>query len=204
MPANSAPFEIIGAPFTVWKAPIGEAFPAVDEDPAGNWDLVGTSGPLNISDDGVKVQHSQAISFWRALASLGPRKAFRSSEDLIISFELADLTLEQYGQAIDPNNTITTVVASSGVAGTKKLGLSRGFSVGETALLVRGPSPYGDGMVLQYEVPVCVQVGEPEPVSKKDAPAMLALKFQALDDPDAASDDERFGRLIAQTADALA
>jgi hypothetical protein len=88
-------------------------------------------------------------------------------------------------------------------SGFKTLGLSRGLDVPQRALLVRGASasPYGEGWISQYEVPVVVQIGEPEVVFTKGEPAMLALEFVALEDPDAASDDERFGRLIAQNSD---
>ena len=46
-------------------------------------------------------------------------------------------------------------------------------------------------------------IGEPQTVFRKGTPAMLAVKWQALEDPNASSEVERFGRLVAQTADAL-
>lgn len=199
------PFEIIAQPFTVWIAPTGESFPGVGDAPAGNWTKIGTSGDRNYSEDGVTVTPAQTVEIFRALGSTGPRKAFRTEEELRISFAVADLTLEQVKHALN-QNTVTTVAPGVN-PGYKKIGLSRGLTVQQRALLIRGQeSPYGEGAAddwdLQFEVPVAVEVGEPEMVFVKGEPAMVQLEFLALEDPNAASDDERFGRLIAQNADA--
>ncbi len=197
----SQPFEIIAQPFTAWIAPVGESFPGVGDAPVGNWSKIGTSGDLNYTEDGVTVAHAQTVENFKPLGSTGPRKAFRTEEELRISFTVADLTLEQYKHALN-QNTVTTVAPGAN-PGFKKVGLSRGLAVAQRALLVRGQSsPYGDDWDMQYEVPIVVEVGEPEVVFVKGDPAGLALEFLALEDPDAASTDERFGRLIAQNADA--
>jgi len=198
---NTEPLEIIAAPFTVWLAPVGSTFPDIDAEPDAPWVKVGTSGDLNYLDDGVKVAHSQSINFFRALGDCGSRKAFRTEEDLKISLVLADLTLEQYKLALN-SNTVTDTPASVGVAGIKSIGLSRGFGLATSALLVRGPSAYMEEGQAQYEVPIAVQTGTPEVVFRKDTPAALALEWTALVDPDASAETERFGRLIVQTADA--
>src|SRR3546814_5012065 len=52
-------------------------------------------------------------------------------------------------------------------------------------------------------VPRCYQSGSASPVFNKGVPAGIALQWAALEDLDATSDDERFGRLVAQTAAAL-
>lgn len=199
---NSLPYEIIAAPFKVWFAPVGTVFPAVDDAPGGSWTLVGTSGDLNYLDDGVTVTHNQTIERFRALGDCGVRKAFRTEEDQEIRLMLADLQLEQYKLALN-GNTVTTNAASMIAAGYKEIGLSRGFSIATMALLVRGPSPEMEDGAMQYEVPRCMQVGSPELVYRKGTPAALALVWAALVDPDAASDDERFGRLVVQTAEQL-
>lgn len=195
---NSLPYEIIAAPFTVWYAPVGSGFPNVDDTPLTPWAKVGSSGDLNYMDDGVTVAHNQTIEKFRALGDAGSRKVFRTEEDLMIRLILADITLEQYLHALN-SNTVTTVAASSN-AGYKWLGLSRGFSVATVALMVRGPSPYGDSYTMQYEVPRAAQSGNPEVVYRKNTPAGLALEWTALVDPNAVSDDRRFGRLVAQHA----
>lgn len=201
---SQTPYEIVAAPFTLWVAAVGTAFPEFDETPSGSWTKVGTSGDLNYSEDGVTVTHNQTVEKFRALGSTGPRKAFRAEEELHISLTLHDLTLEQYALAMN-YNTVTTVAAGSGVPGIKKLGLSRGLDVLQRTLLVRGAdaSPYGTGWGLQYEIPVAVQIGEPEVVFVKGEPAGLALEFEALENPAAASPAERFGRIVAQNANPL-
>ncbi|MDF1778735.1 MAG: hypothetical protein P1V13_22155 [Rhizobiaceae bacterium] len=199
----TAPYEIVAAPFTLWLAPVGEAFPAIDATPAGNWGMVGTSGDENYTEDGVTVAHAQTIEKTRAAGTTGPRKAFRTEEDLMIRLTLMDMTLEHYKTAMN-GNAVTTTAAGSGTAGTKKLGMRQGLNVTRLALLVRGDtSSYGDGYKSQYEVPICYQSASPEPVFRKGQPAALALEFTALEDSSASSEDERFGRLIIQHQTAL-
>ena len=196
----STPYEVVAQPFTLWVAPVGTAFPDVDTAPAGSWTKVGTSGDLNYTEDGVTVTHSQSVELWRALGSTGPRKAFRGEEELRISLVLADVSLEQYKVAMG-FNTVTDTAAGVGTPGYRSLGLSRGLTVTQRALLVRGSgSPYGDSFSMQYEIPVAVEAGEPEVVYTKTEPAGLALEFVAIEDPNASSTDERFGRLVAQDA----
>lgn len=197
----STPYEVVAQPFTLWVAPVATAFPDTDESPSGSWTKVGTSGDLNYSEDGVTVTHSQSVELWRALGSTGPRKAFRGEEELRIALTLVDVSLEQYKNALN-YNTVTDTAASAGEPGYRKIGLSRGLAVNQRALLIRGGdgSPYGDSFTMQYEIPIAVEAGEPEVVYNKTEPAGLALEFVALEDPSAGSDDERFGRLVAQDA----
>lgn len=197
-----APFEIVAQPFTLWVAEVGSVFPTIDEEPGMTWTKIGTSGDLNYTEDGVTVNHAQTVETFRSLGSTGPRKAFRTEEELMISLTVADITLEQYAQAMN-NNPVTTVPPGVGDAGYKKLGLSRGLDVSRRALLIRGAkaSAYMEDGIAQYEIPIAVQVSEPEIAFVKGSPAGVALEFQALEDPDAASDDERFGRLIMQNTE---
>lgn len=199
---NTAPYEIISTPFTAYWAPVGTAFPDVDEAPGGSWTKIGTNGDLNYAEDGVTVQHEQDVSMFRALGSTGPRKAFRNSERQVVGFTLMDLSLEQYRQSLN-QNTVTTTAAGVGSPGTKDIGLSRGLSVTEMALLLRADiSPAGDGFAMQYEIPRAVEIGSPEVVFRNGEPAGLALEFETLEDTSASTEAERFGRLVIQTADA--
>jgi hypothetical protein len=198
------PFEIVAAPFTGYWAPVGEAFPLIDVAPAGNWVKIGTSGDRNYSGEGVTVALGQTLEPVRPLGSTGPRKMLRIEESMMVRFTLWDSLLEQWRLALN-QNAVATTAAGSGTAGFKKLGLYRGLDVEQIALLVRGDvSPYGATWKSQYQVPVCVQSGSPEPVYAKGAPAGLALEFTVLEDPSAATVDERFGNLIVQHATALA
>jgi hypothetical protein len=196
----SKPFEIVAAPFTVYVAPLGTAFPLLGVAPAGAWIKLGTSGDRSMSEEGVTVAHGQEINQIRTAGSTGPVKAFRTEESLVISLTLLDISLEQYALAFD-GNTVATTAAGVGTAGHKALKLYRGVNVDAVALLVRGDvSAYGDGMQSQYEIPACFQSGSPEPVFTKGEPAGLALEYTALEDPDAATPDARFGRLLMQHA----
>lgn len=200
---TSKPFEIIAAPFTVYWAPVGEAFPAIDAAPAGNWTKIGTSGDRNYSDEGVTIAHEQTVELFRSLGSTGPVKASRTEEGLIVRFTLWDMLLEQYRLALN-SNAVATTAAGSGTAGFKALDTYRGLDVATMALLARGDvSPEGDAWKSQYELPVCFQSGSPEPVYAKGAPAGLALEFTALEDPDAATAAARFGRLKVQHQEPL-
>ena len=197
------PYEIVAAPFTAWFAPVGEPFPAIGAVPSGNWAMIGTSGDENYAEDGVTVAHAQTIEQTRVLGATGPRKAFRTAEDLMVRFTVFDMTLEHYQRAVN-GNAVATTAAGAGAPGFKTLGLRQGPEVSRLALLVRGDvSAYGAGWTSQYEVPVCYQSGAPEPVHRKGQPAGLALEFTALEDPAATSADQRFGRLIVQHQAAL-
>ncbi|SCW61810.1 hypothetical protein SAMN02927924_01699 [Sphingobium faniae] len=191
------PYEIIGAPLTLWLAPSGTAFPLIGAAPAGTWVKVGTNGTRNYSGDGVTVAHGRTFQKARPAGATGPIKAFLDEEELMIRLTLWDLTLEQY-QHVLSSNTLSTTVAGEGTAGFKKIGLSHGMTVKEFSLLARGESPYDEKMVAQYEVPRCYQSGTPEIAYRKAQPAGLALEFTALEDLAAANEAERFGRLVVQ------
>ena len=196
------PYEMIMSPFEVWIAPVGETFPDVDDTPSGNWEKLGTNGKKNISEDGVTVTHGQTINEHRNVGSTGPVKVARVQEDFTIEFVLEDLSIDQYAKVLN-DVTVTTVSAGTGIPGTKEITLRQGQDVSTFALLVRGASPYGDSWTMQYEVPVVYQADNPAPVFKKGKVAGLKLTFKTLEDPNASTDAERFGKLIAQNADAL-
>lgn len=196
------PYEIIGAPLTLWLAPVGEAFPLIDADPAGNWVKIGTNGDANYDEGGVKVTHNQTFNQAKPAGTTGPVKAWRTSEELMIGVTLWDLTLEQYAHALN-EATVATTAAGVGTAGFKTVGLSQQQDVALFALLARGVSPYGDGMNAQYQVPRCYQSANPAPAFTKGNPAGLALEFTALEDLNAASANVRFGSLVAQHQAAL-
>ncbi|WP_048648948.1 hypothetical protein [Nitratireductor soli] len=193
-----APFEIIAAPFVAYYAELGEPFPSVTEEPAGNWVMIGTSGDESYDPEGVQVTHSQDVNLVRPLGSTAPVKAFRREEDLVVAFTVWDVSLEAYRVALN-GNPIQTVAAGVGTPGTKALRLYQGEQVATMALLLRAQvSPYGDEMAMQYEVPYCSMTGNPEVVYRKGEPAGLALEFSALKDPNAATKAESFGRLVTQ------
>lgn len=194
------PYEVVAGAIDAYLAAVGTPFPDVDEVPSGSFVLIGTSGNLNYDESGVSIAHKDKIETFRPLGSTAPMKAFRTEEELDIQLKLVDVSLEQYKLALN-SNVITTVAGISGHPAYKSLGLTRGGEVQQYALLLRGEglSAYGIG-AFQYEFPVVFQGGDPTPIYAKGKPAMLALSFMALVDPDATSADERFGRLVQQTA----
>jgi len=198
------PFEIIGAPLTLWLADVGTAFPAINVAPGANWTKIGTNGDRSYEAGGVTVRHSKSYDKVRTAGASGPVKAFLQEEDLMFSLTLLDLTLEQYQLALN-GNTITTVAPSAGQPGTKKIGLSE--SVGRTkeyALLARGLSPYNETLAMQFCVPRCFQSGAPEVVFRKGGTgAGLAFQFEALENLAATSEQERFGYIMAAHLPAL-
>lgn len=196
------PYEIIGSPISLWLAPVATVFPLIDVAPAVAWKLIGTNGTANQDESGVVVTHSQKVDVARPAGRTGPVKAWTSEEDFMISIGLWDLSLEQYQYAL-AGVAPTTVAAGVGTAGYKKMGLSRGVEVAQYALLARGISPYGDSFNMQFEVPRVYQSGSPKPTFGKGKPAALQLEFSALEDLNASSAAERFGRLIAQHAAAV-
>ena len=197
---SDSPYEILIAQFALYVGPVGEAYPAVEDAPAGNWVLVGTSGGQNYDESGVQITHDQSTNPIRVYGTTGPRKMVRVSEDLRIVVNLMDMTLEEYTRIISDVAPADTV-AGGGAAGFREIDLLRGLTPSEKALLLRAEqSPYGDGWNYQYEIPKAVNTSSPT-VSyvKGDAP-VLGLEYTAVEDPDAASDSERFGRIVVQDA----
>lgn len=192
-----APLEIIAVPFIVYAAPVGESFPLLDAVPGGNWVKIGTNGDLSYPDSGVTIVHEQSVNLIRVLGDTGPIKAFRTEETLRIQFTILDVSLEQYRYALNFNTITDTPAVPATSVGFRKIGLGRGPNPAQRALLVRGEkgSPYLDEQPAQYEIPRASEIGSPSVIMQKGTPIGLALEWVALVDPNAASDDERFGVL---------
>lgn len=190
----AAPFEIIASPFDVWLAPVGTAFPDIGDAPGIAWELLGANGAANYAEEGITVTHEQTVEVFRGLRGTGPVKAFRTSEGLMLGFTLHDLTLESYAKVL---NDVTVTDEAT----VRHMPLHQGPNVSQFALLCRGASPYDDDeFEMQYEVPKVFQSANPAPVHRKGQPAGLACVFTALEDLEAATEAERFGRLVAQDA----
>lgn len=192
------PYEMITAPGEIWLAPVGESFPDVDAAPSGNWAKLGQSGMYSLNEDGVTVTHEQTLNRHSSLGATGALKVTRSEENLTIGATLEDLSLEEYKKVLN-DVSVTTGSTGSG-ADTKEITLRQGKDVATFAFLLRIPSAYGDGWDGQFEIPRVYQSESPSPAFTKDGKAGLAVMFSALEDTDAATDAERFGRLIMQTS----
>lgn len=194
--ADTSPFEIMAGIFEAYIAPVGEAYPAINVAPAGNWVQLGTNRSRNMGEEGVRILHNQTQTLFHVLGTTVPVKAFRTQEGLSVSFVLHDLTLEHYARVMD-GATVTDVAAGAGVAGYRHFSFLRGQEVQERAVLVRGDkSPYADTFNTQFELYQCVQEGEPELVFDKGTPAGIRFTFRALYN----NSNSNIGRIVAQDA----
>lgn len=189
--AGNEPFDqLAGIPLDVYVAAVGTAIPAVDVDPTGaGFTLLGPT------DGEQSLQHAGELTYFRDNDYLGARKAVRSEEDVIYTFTLVGLSIENYARVLDD---VANVVSDAGPPQTKKVRLGRGAIPNEYALLAKGEllSPYG-AFPAQYVIPRCVFDGEPEPTFAKDGRAALETEVHALIDDAQAAGDE-LGWLIAQ------
>lgn len=189
-------YEVITGVGTLYSAPVGEAFPTVGTTPAGNWVTLGeTSG-------GVKVTFSQKTDIHRTDQRTGPVKATRSEEGILVETKLTQATLENLAKLM--GLTVTDTPAGSGTIGTREMGLHRGATVTEYALLFRGStqSPYG-AYPAQYELPRGIFDDAVVAEYTVDKPVLFDVKFVALESLTASTEAERFGKLIVQDAAAL-
>jgi len=195
------PYEIIVSPFQIYLGPVGEAFSLLDDVPAGNWNLLGTSGKKNYAEDGVTVSHPQTINKIRTLGSTGAVKVTRPEEDLTIEMILVDCSLEHYATILN-NVAVNDIAAGVGTPGYREITLRQGPDVATFAMICKGVSPYGDGWYMQYQIPIVYQGANPAPVYNKSDAAGLACTWEAIEDPNAGTEAERFGKLVAQDAEA--
>jgi len=197
------PHQILIAPFTVYTAPTGEAFPEIDAAPAGNWSLLGQGGASDYPEgSAVEIVKEQDIFTQYSEGSTGPRKQSRTQERLTIRISSMDMALENLTKAIQ-GVTPDVQTVDTGTPGYKSIGLFAGVTVNNVAVLVRGQSSYDNTLNLQYNLPVAAQVGNITISGQKGASSLIAFEFMALEDPDAASADLKFGELFMQTAAAL-
>ena len=188
------PYEIIAAPYDVYIAAVGVAFPLITAAPSGSWTLLGRNGAERYTAEGVSVKMNQTLDYIRTAKLTGPAKAIRKEEDLMITFTLVDLqpiyhTYSMAGTAVTSGSSFNTI------------NLYRGTDAAQFALLVRGDSPLntsGNTWLAQYEIPRAVQAASPDIIYSKNGPAGLKHEWRAIVDPSAASDAERFGRYKAR------
>lgn len=168
--------ELVAGPLELWLAPRGESFPMISEDPSGSWELLGNSGDKNYTDDGVTVTLGQSIEAFTGAGSTMKRKAWRTEESMEVGVTVADTRAEIWRRALNDNSTTEST-------GQVSLPLLRGHDVHEYALLARGKSPYeesGDDVV-QFQVPACYMMSEPEVSHVKGEPAGVEFTFDALE-----------------------
>lgn len=179
-------YEILTGVGTLYVAPVGTAFPAVNAAPSGSWTNLGETV------DGVKVTHDQKIEQMTTDQRTGPAVARRTEEYVMIETKLAQGTLENLAKVL---GTTVTVGGSS-----KEITLYRGQVVQEYAFLFRGPSAYGSAFAAQYQLPRGYFDEAHEVEFTKDGQAVIPAKFVALEDLTAGTATDRYGKTVHQTA----
>ncbi len=196
MSANTQPYEILTGVGTLYKAPVGTAFPLLTATPAAPWVSLGET------DGGVKITPEQTTKRISTDQRTGPVKAIRSAEGLLVETNLKHTTMENV--AILLGNSVTDTPAAAGTIGTRAVALHRGAAVTEYALLFRGSyqSAYGNWPA-QYELPRGYFDGSTGHSYTEEGEVLLPLQFVALEDLNAAAETDRFGQLIMQDAAAI-
>jgi len=187
-------YNILTGVGTLYIAPVGETMPDVDATPAGNWRSLGET------QDGVEVEFSESLEKIRTDQRTGAVKTTRTEEDMMVKTKLAEATLENLGDALGV--TLTDTAAGVGTIGTREIPLHRGATVSEWAVLFRGSSPYYNGNA-QYEVPRAIFEKIDAFKYEKGPNTGFPITISALEDLNAATEAERFGKLIGQDAAAL-
>ena len=185
--------EILNGPMSVYWAPVGEAFPAINAAPAGNWTLLGASGDKNYTDDGVVIETSNSHEFFRPLGSPFPRKAFLTESDVMVRVNMADMILGNIRTGMNQN----AVTVDAGPPAIQHISFDVSGDVNDIALLIRGDgkSPSFATGAIQFELNRVIETGNHELTFVKGEPAAMALEFQALLDTANA-----IGRIVVQTA----
>lgn len=177
-----APYEIIVGPATVYSAPVGEAFPAVDEVPSGGWDIVGTLGSENYGESGVLVRSPRTTNPIRVLGSTTPRKHVVTESGFQVEFDVIDASAEvlALGYGVDPDSIVDTP-AGSGTPGTRAFDIPTSPIPYQRAILVRvDQSAYGDGLAMQFEIYAANQIGTGEGGFTKGDAFMLRHVWDAV------------------------
>lgn len=189
-----APYEIYAnGLMDVYLAPANQADPAIGSAPPGAWIKLGVAGAQDYNEDGITVKKETENDSVYGLGSFGVRKVFRKRENLTIMLNLMDATIEAISAAF--NQTAITVVV--GPPAEKTIPLLEGTATPTfRALLIKGAlSPYMDGGVYQWWIPIAYQTGSPEFVFKKSEPVTIAMEFTAVADA-----TNGFGKIHAQTS----
>lgn len=176
---SQAPFQLMNGPFQVYVAtPVvlapDIAIPSASIDAA--WSLLGVAGDKDVTEDGIKVTGEQDVTKWKGLGSTATRKMFRTSQDIVVAFTLADASIENYARAfngaavdLDSHRRLINLLMTSDVT--------------QFSLLIRGDdrSPYGE-FNTQWWLPRVSHDANIETVYVKGQPVGLAYNFTALDD----------------------
>lgn len=178
-----SPLEIVFAPGEVYAAPVGEAFPDVNEAPAGNWELIGTEGSKNYDEAGVIIRSPVNMAKFRSLGSTVPRKVSITERDFVVEFTVVDMNPEELslGYGADPDDIVDTP-PGGGDAGERAITIPVSPVPLQRALLVRvEQSPFGEGFFMQWEIFAASQVGSSEGTLSKSTPYGVRHTYEAVE-----------------------
>ena len=178
----AAPEEIVASSLTVYAAVVGTSFPLIDDAEADfdvAWTKIGVAGSNNYDDSGVSVSHTETVNDFTPAGSTMPVKRFRTAENFEIKLNLVDLSPVTYAMVMNDAD-VTTVAATTGLAGEKSFSLFRGDQVNSFAVLARGLSPVDNTLNMQYEFSKAFLSVNGDVVYNKGVPAMLPLDILAV------------------------
>lgn len=185
-------YEILTGTGTLYIAPAGTAMPALTSAPSGSWVSLGET------DGGVKVTKTQNIETFSSDQRTGKVKAIRTEEGVTVETNLMQATLENLANVL--NGVVTDTAPGSGTIGKRSLPLHAGADVDEFAILFRGDSPYSASYPGQYYIPRGYIDDDVEMEFVKDGKVLIPFKFEALEDLDASTENDRFGVIEYQDA----
>lgn len=188
------PYAILVGVGTLYVAPVGTAAPALTATPSAPWVALGET------DDGVKLTKTRNREAFSSDQRTGKVKVVQTEEGVTLETNLHESTLENLANAI--GGSVTVTAPGSGTIGKKSLKLYTGATVGEFAFLFRGDSPYGNWPG-QFFLPRGYMDDDIEMEFKKDEKTLVPVKFEALEDLNAATIYDRFGYAEYQHAAAL-
>lgn len=177
-----APHEVVAAPLTVYLAPVGTTFPALDDIEASFnplWIKLGTSGSKNYDDAGIDITHDEEVSDFTPAGSTMSVKRFRTAETFEATLNLVDLSPDQYALIMN-NATVTDTPAGVGVPGSSEFSLFRGDQVNAFSVLLRGQSSVDNELNMDYRFTRAFVSASGSVNFNKGEPARLAVVIHAV------------------------
>ena len=160
------PAELIAGPIDLWiqDAAASVTHPEISDPPPVVWVKLGS----NISEDGVTFSRSESIEKRKTLDSPLTKKLFRTEYDVELSLNLQDMSIATLAR-IENGATVATTAAGSGTGGFNEYTGGRGFDIKYYSLLIRGTSPFDNGMTLQMlALYTHIMAGDTGPFDKSD------------------------------------
>ena len=174
---------LLAGPADIWVAPEATVHSnaLITAEPAAPW--VQLAGGWHDAD-GITFGGTQELNFQEVENETMPVDAFRDKEMWTISMMMKDMQLEAFSWAVHGSiSSIVSVAATSSVIGTKAVGLERGSVVHKIAVLVRGDTPYVDGVRSNFYSPRAIVSSDFETTLMLADSAGVPIEFTFLKHP---------------------